>query len=213
VTNVGYVAVPGRGAFAHRFGGSSWQPVDTHMVDGGPALLLVLDLHDERLARLRGRGTVAELPLASYVNNSIWQEEQIYQIADDAREIRLESRTTTSTESLDPADRFPHPFPERDLLLRMMRPEEDPERVGHGVASDAFVGGDAFLRVLGAPIWLQEPLEVGCACGARMTYAASVGYEVGAGMLLERPFFIGEGALYFFLCGDCLKVAVHSQVT
>jgi hypothetical protein len=80
--------------------------------------------------------------------------------------------------------------------------------------SDTFVGGEGFIRVLGAPLWLQEPLDIACQCGDRFAYAASIGYEVGLrGTVPDQPFFIGEGALYFFVCKRCLRVAVRSQST
>jgi hypothetical protein len=210
---IGYIGVAGRDSFGHRFGGDSWKPVDRQEVDGGPTLLLVLDLSDERLDPL-GLRNIKELPLASYVNNSIWWGEQLYQVLPDKREVVLESRTVASPESLAEDARLPRQLPERPIMLRMMRKEENPVAAGRLAASDTFVGGEGFIRVLGASIWLQDSLDITCQCSDRFAYAASIGYEVGRrGTLLDQPFFIGEGALYFFVCKRCLRVAVRSQTT
>jgi hypothetical protein len=206
----GYIACPAPGDFAHRFGGQSWRSIDPLQVDAGPALILVLDLRDPRLRGL-GMGGMAELPLASYISNSIWTGDQRYQILADKKELLLESRSVASAESLDAKYRLPQPLPERSLVLRDMRPDEDPSQVGHLPASDTFLGGGSFIRVMGPPIWLEQTLEVRCSCAADMTYAASIGYEVASDTLLDEPFFIGEGALYFFVCCACRRLAVRSQ--
>jgi hypothetical protein len=157
-------------------------------------------------------GTTGELPLASYITNSIWDGEQRYRLLPEAKEMRLEFRSIVAPESVEPDYRPKVPLPQRSMMLRWARPEEEPDRVGALSASDTFVGGESFVRVTGSPIWLQDPLKPRCSCGAAMVYAASIGYEVEAGVW-DEPFFIGEGALYFFVCGGCRQVTVLSQST
>jgi hypothetical protein len=204
--------MPNSGEFAHRFGGCSWGAVDPQPIDGGPALLLVLDLSDPRLIDLGVTGTT-ELPLASYINNSVWTGEQTYDVSPEERRIALTSRSVSSPEPLELEDRLPQPLPERLLDLRPISKEEDPASVGKLAASDTFVGGEAFIRVLGSPVWLLDPIDVWCSCKARMRYVASIGYELTPCMLPKRPFFLGEGALYFFVCRACLRIAVRAQPT
>ena len=80
-------------------------------------------------------------------------------------------------------------------------------------ARDEFLGGKAFVRILGPPIWLQNPDFVVCECGRESLYFCSIGYEYleEYGLFAGRPFFIGEGALYFFICKSCRRVVVKSQ--
>jgi hypothetical protein len=83
-------------------------------------------------------------------------------------------------------------------------------------AVDDFVGGNSFIRILGPPVWLEEPVEVDCTCGLSTRYISSIGYESpkdSGGIVGGEPFFIGEGALYFFLCDSCLITTVISQST
>ena len=101
------------------------------------------------------------------------------------------------------------PLIERSLKLRMLRDDEE------GV--DRFIGGSAFLRVGGNPLWMQEGEGVSCRCGRTPEFVAGVGYEqygrpsgiVSPGL----PFFVGELASYFFLCRSCSRVVVVSQPT
>lgn len=84
-------------------------------------------------------------------------------------------------------------------------------------AQDTFLGGSAFIRIGGAPLWIQDPERAGCECGREMVYVASIGYEayeqpsIFPG--LPQAFFLGELARYFFVCTSCVRVAVISQST
>ncbi len=196
----GYIAALEREAYRHRFGGSSWKVSDPNKVDDGPALVLVLDLADSRLKFLE-MGSAGELPLVSYLNNSIWWKRQTYRIGNG--EVVLVERSVTTPESLEPEYWTANPLPERPLSLRPPRREEDPDLVGmHDAANTLF--GPAFIRIGGTPVWTQFPEEVNCTCGRAMVYAATIGYY-------RDVFFIGEGALYFFVCAPCTKQTVLMQ--
>lgn len=101
------------------------------------------------------------------------------------------------------------------LKLRLLRAEEEPEQASKYDAQDTFLGGDAFLRIRGTPIWLTDTEEVHCVCGREAEFIAAIGYENydrPSGIVLpNRALFIGELALYFFACLSCLRVVVVSQ--
>ena len=63
---------------------------------------------------------------------------------------------------------------------------------------------------------LQNPVEHKCDCGSKMLPELSMGAETSKGpfeFIDDEPLFIGEAALYFFLCTGCMKFRVQSQST
>lgn len=211
-TPEGYIAELGEDMFRHRFGGQSWKIQDSNSVYGGPTLLLVLDLADPRLAPLR-ISRCNGLPLCSYINCSIWDGKQVFQIIPESRSVMLVYREIETPEPL-PADiALPNPLPEKCIRLRKMYPWEYPvDAEMYYKAFDEFTG-PSFIRVLGPPLWVW-PISETCSCRSPMEYIASIGYEIeSAGFVDSGEFFIGEGYLYFLLCRSCLKIAVISQGT
>jgi hypothetical protein len=214
--STGWIAVPGEEVYNHRFGGDSWKVLGTHDDCDAPTLLLTFDLRDAKLDRL-GISTLSELPLCSYLNCDAWAGKQFFQILPDAKTVTLLNAENSSPSLLSEEDRLPNPLPESRIKLRAMSREDYPiDEEAYWDACDKFVGGNAFIRVLGPPIWLQWVEQEVCKCGARMQYVSSVGYEAydqPGGVIPDKPFFIGEVALYFFLCLNCLTTAVISQAT
>lgn len=210
----GWIADLGEDTYHHKFGGLSWHAIDPSAVYGGPTILLTLDLADPKLANLTAGG-IDELPLCSYINCDVWLSTQLFQIDPGARTATLVSRQTDSPRPLESEDKFPNPLPEKCITLRPMKGDEIPaDENSYGKACDSFLGGPAFIRVWGPPVWLQYIEVHKCACGLPMGYVCSVGYEnydKPAGFVPNKAFFIGEAGLYFFLCKVCLKVAVTSQ--
>ena len=96
-------------------------------------------------------------------------------------------------------------------------PKENTSREAYEKATDTFIGGDGFIRVLGPPVWLFETIKPRCpSCRTKMAYVASVGYESQkSAQFLEngRPFFPGEFACYFFLCTRCMITQLRCQPT
>ena len=210
----GWIAELGKDAYRHRFGGLSWRAIDPNAVYGGPTLLLVLDLADPKLANLMARD-IDELPLCSYINCDVWHSTQAFQINPGTRTVTLISRQNDSPLPLESEDQFPNPLPEQYITLRPMNDDEIPaDKDSYWKACDSFLGGTAFIRVLGPPVWLQYVETHKCACGLPMDYICSIGYEQydkPAGFVPNKPFFVGEAGLYFFLCNTCLKIAVTFQ--
>jgi hypothetical protein len=198
----------GPSQYAHTFGGSRWKTLFEGAPAAGVQTILTLDLTDPRLGLA---GDVSELPLCSH----------LWVVRTDRQSYRLDP--TALTIALDvppwepgPADMavFHRPFPLRTLRLRdAIREEFGP----HYDAIDTFIGGSAFIRVRGEPLWLGDPQNVLCECGRASEFVASVGYETSrnpSGIVdTDTEFFLGELALYFFACLPCRRVTVLSQPT
>ncbi len=204
-----YIAERGAGPHNHRFGGTGWTtsaPVGASPV---PALILTLDFGDPRLGADFYSG---EVPLCSRVDGDSL-ERQRYQFDSTRRLAEFSGEAWSST--LDPADVMTTPFPESPLRLRGAEGDEIVDAESPYEAQDTFLGGAAFLRVLGSPLWIANAEQVNCDCGKPMRFVASVGYENysgPSGLLAEdEPFFLGELALYFFVCFQCAAVEVVSQ--
>ncbi len=209
----GWIVIPGDASAPHLFGGSSWRILGGAESPPAPCLLLTLDL---TALPESGLGGVAQLPLALYLNCDPGEQVQEYQFEVQTRQINWLAGDCPSGHQLPPEDWLPEPLPERRVSLRPMQPEELPgDEERYWASCDSFLGGKGFLRVLGAPIWLAEPLEAACVCGRPMRYVASMGYEVfGEPSVFlegEQVLFVGEMAFYFFLCADCRRVRVLSQ--
>lgn len=210
----GFIAEQGSDEFRHRFGGTSWHVKDEDQACGGPVLLLTLDLHDPKLAPVFVEG-ITELPLCSYINGSSWSRRQIYQVNPANQQVMLIEREENDPEC-DPEADIPNPLPETRIRLRSMKQSEYPINYElYSEAFDNFAGGESFIRILGTPLFMSV-FTVTCDCGRLMDYIASVGYQSpnsGSGFVDKKPFFIGEGYLYFFLCRSCLRIQVDSQGT
>ena len=210
----GWVAEPGCEQVRHRFGGSSWPIIGVREGSNSPTLLLTLDLSDPRLAGLGVNG-LDELPLCSYLNCDAWTGKQVYQVDPPSRRLILCHQDSGPSFHLPPDLVFPNPLPESPLRLRAMVPSEIPaDEESYWKACDSFLGGSAVIRVGGPVLWLQDPAVPKCDCHADLEYVAAIGYEdfrLPGKYVTDRPFFIGEAALYFFLCKSCLKAIVTSQ--
>lgn len=208
----GYIAVLQVGAYSHHWGGTSWITVGDTVDDW--TVLMTLDLHDPRLRTLSTKHT--HLPLPTVLNSDAIESPQAYVFDSQRREVRQTMRRDNAT-PVHPQVAFTLPLEHRQFDLRPMRAVEIPaedDADAHCDVMDTFVGGSSFIRVAGEPFWLQFPEQHVCSCGRPMSYVAAVGYEAdSAGWLSERPFFWGEGALYFFYCDDCSRVLVSCQGT
>lgn len=213
-TVTGWIAELGSDAYLHRWGGTSWEITNSYVFNDSPSLLVTLDLNDPRLEDIRITGA-NELPLCSYVNSDAWLSTQVFQIDPVSRLVIMSGNQITQPHLLEDEDRFPNPLPEKRLILRPMTSDELPkDEDSYWKACDSFLGGSAFIRIAGPPIWLQYAEAHICDCGLPLRYVCSLGYEnydQPGGFISNRSFFLGETALYFFLCKTCLKVMVTSQ--
>jgi hypothetical protein len=212
----GYIAVPGvRGEYAHVFGGSSWTVSADAVHEDAPALLMVLDLTDPRLAHLDAE--LKAIPLFSYINSDCWVERQDYKLNVHNSSVGEYAWQNATAYVQEEEDRIPVPLPETPLrLVEMEFADYALDEDSYWRCTDEFIGGGKFIRVLGKPLWLENAEAVVCGCGKEEEFVACIGYENWDGpyrVLKNQAFFIGEGALYFFYCRNCKLVSVISQST
>lgn len=201
----------GTSRYGHLFGGQRWSVTGPAGSEPAPALILTLDLADEALEF--SSPTSRLLPLCSRIDEGVTLERQSYSFDPAARVVTFSGPAWSV--SVDPADEVLAPLPEREITLRPLAPPEDPDQTED--AEDTFAGGDAFLRVGGRPLWLQDPEEAVCDCGRPMSFIACVGsenYRSPSGIISPSvPLFFGEHGLYFFACFECCRVDVVLQST
>lgn len=211
----GFIAEEGKSEFNHRFGGCSWEIVDTDKIGYGSTLILSIDLNDPSLSQLKDNN-IREIPFCAYLN-CIGIDKQEYQFNPDRKIVTYIGKRITDIEVLPDHVLLPNPLPEKKLHLRPMMKSDYPlDEESYWKCTSDFIGGHSIIRVLGPPVWLQEVKKEICDCGKEMEYVCGVGYEVDNEyhfLLDDKPFFPGELAHYFFLCKDCLKIAVILQST
>jgi hypothetical protein len=161
-----FVATLGTGAYRHTFGGSRWTAMYEGTAASGVQTILTLDLDDPRVERI---ADVKELPLCSH----LWMcslDRQSYRFDPDTRTVLLDEAPWELGSEEDQR----MPLPSRALQLREATKEElEP----HDDAIETFIGGPAFLRVGGEPLWLGDAEEVPCSCGRAAVFMTGVGYE------------------------------------
>ena len=214
LNNKGYIASVGEGAFNHKFGGNMWD-VSGAQITKGPLLLITLDIKDPAMKDFQELG-IEELPFCCELNY-VYVGRQIYQIDKNEKNISLLSIDEKNLELLPEEDQQLIPFPSKSLILKPMNDDDYPvDEESYYQCCDNFLGGKGVIRVLGPPVWMQEPERVRCNCGKEMDYVCSIGYEVDnefCQLLDGTPFFPGELVHYFFVCKRCLKTATLVQLT
>lgn len=180
-----------------------------------PILLLDIDLRDPSLPfTLPDDLQIDRLPLASYVNSNLWEQRQNYRFYNGT--LLWENTRIIESNMYAVEDRIKSPLPSGKFHLVEMTEYDLPiNEELYWKIGDEFLGGDKFIRILGSPYWLQDPVELNCACERSMPYFASIGYEFFGrpGLFTETAFFFGEAALYFFCCLHCNRISVISQST
>lgn len=211
----GYSVKVGNGQHLHLFGGDEWTMIEEEPIGHGPTTIVTLDLSDPVLSKYKDM-KIERLPLCSYLN-CVWYGRQIYQITKDTNQIYYFQRNRKQIELISSEYLLQMPFPVKKLILRPLEKGEYPlDENAYWNCCDEFLGGKSVIRIMGPPIWIQEIEKVKCDCGKDMEYLASIGYEVDnefREFIDEEPFFPGEMAHYYFICKDCLKIAVVQQST
>lgn len=204
----GYFIKLGGEKYNHYFGGSGWKVIDKKIDFDGPSLLLTLDLNDPSLKKLKNP-LLNELPLCSYLNCSVWEDEQVFQIVPENKEVHQIKKNVSSPEPAMDEDKLPNPLPRRSVHIEDIDPDEYPISEDlYWKACDNFLGGDGFIRLL-QPLWLENVETQVCSCGKEMIFTCCIGYEnheTKPDFIDGGPFFLGEAALYFFYCDRCLIV-------
>jgi len=211
----GYTVWLGESGYAHSFGGDSWSLAEKVGEPDPPVLLAKFDLSDGRLSSLSDIG-LRELPLVSRIYSNAWLYRQDFRLLKVGNVFEVLSRYAGPVELLEGEERFQTPIPEKSIRLKKMGSLEYPvDEFTYETGCEMFLGSSCFFRLLGPPLWLQEPEDLMCiGCQHKMNYLAGIGYELykePEGFFENRPFFIGETALYFFICKRCLIQSVISQ--
>jgi hypothetical protein len=185
---------------------------DSRSTDAKPSLIVTLDLSDPLLSNLRSL-PLDELPLCSYVAYDIGSSVQFFHIDRNQRRVTCLQRGTLRSEH--PTNLAALHLEEKPLTLVPMTDEDFPtSESAYWCASDLFLGGGRFVRVLGPPLWLYAVETVKCICSRQMSYVAALGYESRppySQLIENQPVFFGEMGLYWFFCNRCLTFAVTSQ--
>lgn len=201
-----FVVELGRSQYNHRFGGRLWTPITPSGTVPLPVLVLCLDVSDPRLSDLAPIGR--ELPLFTRLGG-VLTSMQSYRVDAHHRTAVFDS----GWQDMEIQESWlAGPLPERDVKLQPGLPHE----IGNTPAIDTFLGGEAFIRVGGSPLWISDEEGVTCnACNEAPVFSGAIGYENydrPAGYLdAGEPFFVGEMAYYFFVCVGCRRVIVITQ--
>lgn len=207
----GYVLSEGASQHKHRLGGTSWRVTDESPFRDGPSILMTLDLTDPKLSSLKELDS-DELPICCYLNStSVMCEPQTYKLDFQSREAFLVEKTV-----LPDSGQFDYfeemtELPEIPLRLRDLSNEEYPvDSKSYHNACDAIMGrAPGFARVLGAPLWLNDPQRVLCKrCNSAPLHLLTLGYSSS---LLNGKMFFGDFPLHFFLCATCRHLFVISH--
>lgn len=198
-----------QGDYAHRFGGDRWTIECPSESSPEPWLFVTLDTRDPRIGIGRG---ATELPLCSRGDYET-PERQSYRFYPSTRTVVFDEPGWNVEQH--PDDLLLRPLDERKLHLRTADASEEPRTADKYAVQDTFLGGTRFIRVGGEPLWLDRPVDVRCPAGHDALFIAAMGYEPytrPSGIVSPtRPFFIGELALYFFICYPCQRIIVISQ--
>jgi len=211
---VGGIGLPGNSRFKHRFGGDSWLVDDTTPLEVKPCLILTLDISDPILASLSDT-SLNELPLCSYVSCDLCSSPQFYRVDQQLRRVTCLQRSSVPGNA-QCGSSTPR-LKEKSLIIQTMTDEDFPtSESAYWRASDLFLGGGRFIRVLGPPLWLDAVEIVQCNCGRTMKYVCSLGYETRppySQLIENQPVMFGEMGIYWFTCAQCLTIAVITQST
>jgi hypothetical protein len=211
----GLMAALGSGPCPHRFGGTSWKVVTPAGATPRPTLLLAIDLRDPNVQHVLSTEERAyadhELPVVT--RSDLMGDRQTYEYDPMRRSVVFVGGPWSP--ACEPA--LPPELAERSISLRPVGPQD--LREGSDDLFDAFLGGPAWLRVGGEPLWRTDPEAVTCTCGVPMLPLVWIGHESlrawrasgTARFLDDEPFFLGELALYFFVCLRCRRVTVVTQ--
>lgn len=209
----GWIAEEGKAKYIHRFGGNRWRssgPLDSEL--GPPALIVTLDLRDPRLAELRGKSRATELPLLSYLNANL-QAPQKYLLDHAKQKVQYSGKMAKMYgDPLEEDYRIPVPLKERRLALRDMLDSELPvNSQNYESACDSFFSGPGTIRILGAPLWLDQIDRPKSSDKKLMRYVAAVGpspLSKGLGTKTDSDLFFGELAMFFFVSADVSELTV-----
>ena len=207
---IGYKALKGNDNYKHKFGGNDWDISVCPNCNTPYHKIMSLDLRDPKLKSIMGICD-KELPLISCLNCSSGWGEQFFKINFEEKKVELIKNTDTQHWIQDDELRIESPLCEVNMHLTSLNENENPINEDlYYELTDSF-GEDYFVRVLGAPLYLQGPINRECpCCHKEMKYIATVGNDCG-NMIDSINFDLGEMWLYFMFCNECSILKVESE--
>ncbi|MEG2740629.1 hypothetical protein [Clostridium sp.] len=210
---LGYKIIKGEDKYNHRFGGSSWKlPICENCVKEIHQII-TLDLKDPCLSDILGV-TNNELPLISCLNCSSSWANQCFKIDFENKEVSIINVEDNIHEVLEDDICFQVPLKEVSMKLEELSKEERPTDEESFENSIEIFGEKYFCRILGDPLWLEQPLNTKCRnCNDEITYVGMIGSQIwGSEPIIEdQEFYIGEHSLYFSICKKCNLLHVECQ--
>lgn len=213
-SDIGFFPTVGNSKRAHFVGGRGWKFEGVRGEDM-PVILVDLGLDDSRLSHAIPSSHPARLPIASFVNSAGWWPRQEYTFSSMDKTVNWKLPIMAS-DIYQEDDRLPFPIDPVEIELVPMSLIDCPmTEHSYWEIADEFLGGAKFMRIIGSPYWLQTPVVESCLCGSEMDLMVTIGHEAfdSDGLFCPKPFFIGEAALYFFVCWSCCRVHVIAQST
>lgn len=179
--------------------------------------ILTFDLNDPWLKEIRGRDSLFEMPLISCLNCSTCWEPQVFSLDSKAKKIVIISDMDTQKWKQEDNCSILSPLTEVKVMLQVMDIGDIPIDTGHYHSAMERYGRDYICRLLGAPLYEQNPIDRECPrCKREMKYIAAITSQPygETGKVIEGvDFFIGEMTLYFMFCEDCMYIKTECQGT
>ncbi len=210
---LGYKVIKGEDGYNHRFGGSSWKlPICENCIKEIHQII-TLDLKDPRLSEVLGI-TNNELPLVSCLNCSSSWSNQCFKIDFKDKEVKVLNIEDNIHEVLEDDICFQVPLKEIKMRLDELSKEERPTDEESFENAIEVLGQEYFCRILGDPLWLEQPLNNKCtSCNDEMIYVGMIGSQTWESepIIGDEEFYIGEHNLYFSICKRCNLLHVECQ--
>ncbi|MDO3413320.1 hypothetical protein QWJ34_26445 [Saccharibacillus sp. CPCC 101409] len=213
---LGYKVVEGSGFYGHFFGGQTWELPLCPSCRQPLQQILTFDLNDPALLELKVGG-LSELPLVSCLNCSYCWEPQAFRLIVPENKVQIVDQWDDQDWRMDEEDRLPVPLPQTSMKLERMTEDDLPiDEDCFELALERF-GREQICRILGAPLYLTDPIDRQCpGCGSEMIYAAQIiedDYTQKPPLISVVDFKLGELVLYFSLCPSCLILKTEMQGT
>lgn len=208
----GFKLIKGKQKYNHFFGGETWElPVCCNCKENFHQII-TLDLEDPRLVEIT-KMKEKTFPLISCLNCSILWEEQVFKYDFENRKIEIMQYNNDIQWIQDESLRLPVPLPKVEFHLEELDECENPIDEEMYYENIEKIGREYIGRVLGAPLYLQNPIDYECPyCKNKMKYIATISSILEESDILpDFDFDFGETTLYFMYCEQCSVVKTVSQ--
>ncbi len=205
----GYKLVQGNSIYNHYFGGETWKLPVCKNCGKHYHQIITLDMSDNRV-NIKYKG--AELPLVSCLNCSLMWEPQLFKIDYNNKEVHILSDDNKYKWIADEEFRIPVPLTPKRMKLVDLDKEDNPLTETMYYNSYEKFGNSYLARVLGAPLYAQNPIDYECPiCHQKMDYIASICATDSNDIFDSYDFVIGDFVIYFLYCENCCVIKTEGQ--